>query len=74
MYLQKVISQGSGSVPKFHGCGTPVKTMAYISFFVLADPAEFLKYNFNVKEGDIHIQWMAGAQTNISYNALGKVK
>jgi hypothetical protein len=27
-----------------------------------------------VKEGDIHIQWMAGAQTNISYNALGKVK
>jgi hypothetical protein len=45
-----------------------------LTFFVLADPAEFLKYNFNVKEGDIHIQWMAGAQTNISYNALGKVK
>jgi hypothetical protein len=45
-----------------------------LTFFVRADPAEFLKYNFNVKEGDIHIQWMAGAQTNISYNALGKVK
>jgi hypothetical protein len=37
-----------------------------------ADPAEFLKYNFNIKEGAIQIQWMAGAQTNICYNALGR--
>jgi hypothetical protein len=45
-----------------------------LNFYLSLDPTEFLKYNFNVKEGDIHIQWMAGAQTNISYNALGKVK
>jgi hypothetical protein len=45
-----------------------------LNFYLSLDPTEFLKYNFNVKEGDIHIQWMAGAQTNISYNALGKVE
>ena len=31
----------------------------------------FLKYNFNVKDSGIKIEWMLGAQTNIAYNALG---
>jgi len=32
----------------------------------------FMKYNFNVKEGPIKIEWMCGAQTNICYNALDR--
>ena len=35
------------------------------------DLSEFMKYNFNVKESPIKIEWMCGAQTNICYNALG---
>jgi len=32
----------------------------------------FLKYNFNVKDSGIKIEWMLGAQTNIAYNALDR--
>ena len=38
------------------------------------DLSEFMKYNFNVKDAPIKIEWMCGAQTNICYNALGKFK
>ena len=31
-----------------------------------------MKYNFNVKEGPIRVEWMSGTQTNICYNALGQ--
>ena len=31
-----------------------------------------MKYNFNVKDAPIKIEWMCGAQTNICYNALGR--
>ena len=37
------------------------------------DLSEFMKYNFNVKDAPIKIEWMCGAQTNICYNALGRV-
>jgi len=32
----------------------------------------FMKYNFNVNDGPIKIEWMCGAQTNICYNALDR--
>jgi len=32
----------------------------------------FVKYNFNVNNGPIKIEWMCGAQTNICYNALDR--
>ena len=35
------------------------------------DLSEFMKYNFNVSEAPVKIEWMCGAQTNICYNALG---
>ena len=38
------------------------------------DLSEFMKYNFNVKDAPIKIEWMCGAQTNICYNALGRFK
>lgn len=37
-----------------------------------ADPNKFFSYNFDVKKGPIHIKWMEGASTNISYNLLDK--
>jgi len=39
---------------------------------VPSDLNEFMKYNFNVTEGPIKIEWMCGAQTNICYNALDR--
>ena len=33
---------------------------------------DFLKYNFNVNDGPIKIEWMKGAKLNICYNTLGK--
>ncbi|XP_023330086.1 acetyl-coenzyme A synthetase isoform X2 [Eurytemora carolleeae] len=36
------------------------------------DLSEFMKYNFNVSESPIKIEWMCGAQTNICYNALDR--
>jgi len=36
------------------------------------DLSEFMKYNFNVKDAPIKIEWMCGAQTNICYNALDR--
>ncbi|XP_069508210.1 acetyl-coenzyme A synthetase, cytoplasmic isoform X2 [Ambystoma mexicanum] len=32
----------------------------------------FLKYNFDVTKGDIFVEWMKGATTNICYNALDR--
>jgi len=39
---------------------------------VPTDLNDFMKYNFNVKDGPIKIEWMCGAQTNICYNALDR--
>jgi len=36
------------------------------------DAEEFLRYNFDVRKGPIKIEWMAGAETNICYNALDR--
>lgn len=36
------------------------------------DLSTFMKYNFNVKNGPINIEWMCGSQTNICYNALDR--
>lgn len=33
---------------------------------------DFLKYNFNVKDGPIKIEWMKGAKLNICYNTLDR--
>merc|ERR1719219_1433896 len=36
------------------------------------DPAEFMRYNFDIGKGPIKIEWMVGAQTNICHNALDR--
>jgi len=36
------------------------------------DPAEFMRYNFDLGKGPIKIEWMLGAQTNICHNALDR--
>ena len=33
---------------------------------------DFLKYNFNVNDGPIKIEWMKGAKLNICYNTLDR--
>lgn len=34
--------------------------------------AEFYKYNFDSRKGDIEIKWMEGAITNVCYNVLDR--
>jgi len=36
------------------------------------DPAEFMRYNFDLGKGPIKIEWMLGAKTNICHNALDR--
>jgi len=36
------------------------------------DPTEFMRYNFDINKGPIKIEWMTGAETNISYNCLDR--
>ncbi|KAK7100570.1 acetyl-coenzyme A synthetase, cytoplasmic-like [Littorina saxatilis] len=45
----------------------------YDGFYWKSPPTgPFLDYNFDVRKGPISIKWMAGAQTNICYNALDR--
>lgn len=50
------------------------RSIAITEFYWKREPlaTNFLRYNFNSKQGPIFVEWMRGALTNISYNCLDK--
>ncbi|KAK8777994.1 hypothetical protein V5799_020667 [Amblyomma americanum] len=41
-------------------------------FYWKHPPRKFVDYNIDVRKGPVHIRWMEGAKTNISYNLLDR--
>lgn len=41
-------------------------------YFKTGPKEQFLKYNFDIRQGPIEIKWLEGATTNVCYNMLDR--